>query len=68
MLFELVLGGFSGMIKSSNWKKILGLGNMQEKLENIFYTSFTVHCAAILQFKVFTALFWFFSMGYWEKP
>jgi hypothetical protein len=37
MLFQLVPGGFSYVINwnnyNSNWKKILGLRNMQEKLE-----------------------------------
>ena len=38
MLFKLVPGGFSYLINqnnyNSNWKKILGFRNMQEKLEN----------------------------------
>ena len=37
MLFELVPGGFSDVInqnnQNSNWKKLLGFRNMQEKLE-----------------------------------
>ena len=48
-------------------EKILGSRNLQGKLENIFYTSFTVHCATILQFKVVTALFWFFFRWAIEK-
>ena len=38
MLFELAPGGFSYLINqinySSNWKKIFGFRNMQEKLED----------------------------------
>ena len=39
MLFQLVPGGFSYLMNqnnyNSNWKKILGFRNMQEKLENV---------------------------------
>ena len=41
MLFQLVLGGFSGLInqnnQNSNWKKILVFRNLQEKLEKCFF-------------------------------
>jgi hypothetical protein len=38
MLFKIVPGGFADIINwnnsNSNWKKLLGYRNMQEKLEN----------------------------------
>ena len=44
MLFQLVPGDFSYRINqnnyNSNWKKVLGFRNMQEKLENILYSRF----------------------------
>ena len=44
MLFKLISEGFSDLINqnnyNSNWKKLLGFRNMQEKLENDFYEKF----------------------------
>ena len=40
MVLELVPGGFSDLMnqknQNSNWKKVLGFRNLQEKLENAF--------------------------------
>ena len=42
MFFQLVLGSFSDLKNqnnyNSNWKKILGFRNLQEKLENSFFS------------------------------
>jgi hypothetical protein len=35
MVFKIVPGGFSYLIKTNKFKKILGFRNMQEKLEII---------------------------------
>ena len=44
MLFKLVPDGFSYLINwknlNSNWKKLLGFRNIQEKLEKIFFVYF----------------------------
>ena len=48
MLFKLVLGGFSDLINkknsnsNSNWKKLLGFKNMQDKLENVYVLQIVV--------------------------